>query len=295
MVIKGENMAIIYKITNRINGKIYIGETTQSLQDRWKQHRIDYKKEKNYRVALYNAMNKYGINNFTIEAINEVPDEERFEKETEYILSYQSLTYQNGYNIVLFGSGRGLYNIDEVIALWEKGYTEKEISELMQCSDKTIRRFLYANDVSKQDIRKRSAKKYNKKAVSIQQYDESGIFIAEWNSITECIKQNPEFSQSGISLACAKERLSYKHYLWKYSNDSTPIQELVEKNRKKDSSHCYPRQIRQLDPNTRVVIALYDSAEKARIAIQAKDKSNICRAAREGRKAYGYYWEYVDE
>ena len=35
-------------------------------------------------------MNKYGINNFTIEAINEVPDEERFEKETEYILKYKS-------------------------------------------------------------------------------------------------------------------------------------------------------------------------------------------------------------
>lgn len=288
-------MAIIYKITNLINGKIYIGETTQPLSRRWQQHCADCQKENSHESALHGAMKKYGIENFSVEQIDTVADEERFQKETEYILYYNSLTCQHGYNIVLFGSGRGLYNVDEVIELWKNGYTEKEISELMQCGDKAVRNFLYANGITKAEIRTRAAKKYNARKISIQQYDESGNFIKEWESISACVRDNPNFSQSGISAACSKNRCSYKHYLWKYTEDDTPIEFLVKCNAQKNSKHCYPKKISQIDVITKKVIATYDSAAKAQAAIHAKDKSHICRAARQGTKAYGYYWRYIDE
>ena len=60
----------IYKITNIINNKVYIGLTTTTIQKRWSTHkRYAIGKYKNH--PLYNAMNLYGINNFTIDKICE--------------------------------------------------------------------------------------------------------------------------------------------------------------------------------------------------------------------------------
>lgn len=57
----------IYVITNNINGKEYIGKTTKlNIKDRWKRHLADSKYHKS---KLYNSINKYGSNNFTIDVM----------------------------------------------------------------------------------------------------------------------------------------------------------------------------------------------------------------------------------
>lgn len=58
---------IIYKITNLINNKIYIGLTTCSLKERWNNHRHCVKSDPRH---LYCSMRKYGIENFKIEQID---------------------------------------------------------------------------------------------------------------------------------------------------------------------------------------------------------------------------------
>lgn len=63
----------IYKITNLINGKIYIGQTTCSIEDRWKEHLHSAKKSVSENRPLYRAINKYGKENFSIEKIEELP------------------------------------------------------------------------------------------------------------------------------------------------------------------------------------------------------------------------------
>ena len=60
-------MAYIYCITNQINGKQYVGKTTQSITKRFKEHCQDYKRERNDKRPLYKAFNKYGIENFIVE------------------------------------------------------------------------------------------------------------------------------------------------------------------------------------------------------------------------------------
>ena len=61
-------MSFIYKITNQINGKSYIGKTNlPSIQERFKEHISDSKRARMEKRPLYSAMNKYGIENFKIE------------------------------------------------------------------------------------------------------------------------------------------------------------------------------------------------------------------------------------
>lgn len=63
----------IYKITNQINGKIYIGQSC-NIEQRWNQHIATAKNDNHYghcRTLLYPAMRKYGIENFTMEIIEE--------------------------------------------------------------------------------------------------------------------------------------------------------------------------------------------------------------------------------
>lgn len=57
---------IIYKITNVVNGKFYIGKTTLTIEERFKTH---FYKHKSGKTHLYKAMRKYGFENFTIEPI----------------------------------------------------------------------------------------------------------------------------------------------------------------------------------------------------------------------------------
>ena len=62
---------IIYKVTNLVNNKIYIGQTERTLKERWEQHK--YKEGCRH---LHNAILKYGAYNFKIEEIENVPIED---------------------------------------------------------------------------------------------------------------------------------------------------------------------------------------------------------------------------
>lgn len=74
-------MAYIYKIYNDINEKVYIGKTNYSIQKRFQEHCRDSKKDKDERRPLYNAMNKYGIEHFFIEEIEECSIEDSGNRE----------------------------------------------------------------------------------------------------------------------------------------------------------------------------------------------------------------------
>lgn len=91
----------IYKITNQINQKCYIGQSI-NIESRWVHHKNYNKKYSKY--PLYLAFKKYGINNFSFEIIEECLPEELDEKEQFYIKYYNS--YKNGYNQDEGGQGR---------------------------------------------------------------------------------------------------------------------------------------------------------------------------------------------
>jgi group I intron endonuclease len=99
-------MGFIYKITNTINGKCYIGETTKSdPEKRWKEHKNTIKRGDGC-PALQNSVNKHGIDNFKFEILIICFDEDRYKYEIEYIKKYNTLI-PNGYNILEGGPGGG--------------------------------------------------------------------------------------------------------------------------------------------------------------------------------------------
>ena len=90
-------MGIIYKLTSP-SGKIYIGQTTRSFQQRLKEHITQ-----SGCVILSFALKKYGFENFEKEILITCDDDLLNIKEIEYIKLFNSLE-PNGYNIRTGGS-----------------------------------------------------------------------------------------------------------------------------------------------------------------------------------------------
>ena len=82
-------MPYIYKISNDINDKLYIGKTLYTIERRWSQHKNNARTRKDLEhLPLYSAMNKYGIEHFSIEAIEEVKDEKKLSEREQYWIKY---------------------------------------------------------------------------------------------------------------------------------------------------------------------------------------------------------------
>lgn len=74
-------MAYIYKITNSINKKIYVGKTKNAVSICFSQHKTDSKNPRMNHTHLYRAMQKYGQDNFIVEVLEECPEKILNERE----------------------------------------------------------------------------------------------------------------------------------------------------------------------------------------------------------------------
>jgi group I intron endonuclease len=106
------NTAGIYRITNNINGKVYIGQS-MNIKNRWRQHKYGAFEMNGHCRYLYSAMHKYGINNFSITVIEKLNRntnlfiEDDLNKFEEYFIEkYHSFVDDplcNGYNLTKGG------------------------------------------------------------------------------------------------------------------------------------------------------------------------------------------------
>jgi len=97
-------MGLIYQITNILNGKIYIGQTTRKLKYRWRDHILLSTKPLNVKTPLITrALHKNGSENFTIAVIEEVPDAQLDEREIFHIAATNSTNREVGYNMTAGG------------------------------------------------------------------------------------------------------------------------------------------------------------------------------------------------
>jgi group I intron endonuclease len=96
---------VIYKITNTINDKVYVGQTTRDLHERIASHKYCAGNRTN-NLPIYNAMAKYGFDNFTFEEIDNASSIEELNKKEELHIEQLGSLFPNGYNLMSGGQNR---------------------------------------------------------------------------------------------------------------------------------------------------------------------------------------------
>lgn len=280
----------IYKATSKTTSKVYIGLSTQTLQQRINQHNSHaYNYQSNYHFHC--AIRKYGADDFEYEIIEDNIDNIEILKEREqYWIKYYD-SYYNGYNSTLGGEGRTIRDDEEIKRLFEEGKYTKEIAEITGYHRNTIYKSYQSSGLIEANNERKNRATQIRCSRQVLQYDLEGNFIKEWPSATECGKAYG--NQSFISAVCNQKEnmISAYGFLFKYKDDKRDIKEWVERLKNKKDSGRPKKRILQLDENYDI-INIYESGAEAARALGKNDKSNICSAARKGRKAYGYYWKY---
>ena len=137
----------IYKITNKINGKCYIGQSID-IEARWKKHVSQLDNKAYSRARLYQAFRKYGVEAFEFEILEECERENLNELEIAYIAKYRS--YQEGYNMTLGGEGLGRVFSEEHrrnLSISHKGH--KPSAEANRKRSESLRRTMASEEVRK--------------------------------------------------------------------------------------------------------------------------------------------------
>ena len=150
----------IYKITNDINNKVYIGKTLLDIEKRFSQHKNDSHRVRAEARPLYHAMRKYGSEHFYVELVEECPIKELSNREIYWIDFYDS--YKNGYNATMGGEGKQFYDYDIIVSKFLSGKTTKEIMNNLGCCIDTVRNALHLANI---DININNYKKYEKNFV----------------------------------------------------------------------------------------------------------------------------------
>ena len=217
-------MAFIYVITNDINGKQYVGKTNDTIDIRFHQHILEKHKKRCEKRPLYNAMNKYGIEHFSIEELEECSPEEAPEREAYWIDKLD--TYHYGYNATRGGDGKQLYNYKEIANKYLELQSIQETALFFNCDCHTVRIACIYEKIPMLTAKEISIKVGScKPVVSINKIDnKEQYFFSISEAVRWIIKNNYTKTKNKasigqkISLACKGKRKTAFGFYWKFYN-----------------------------------------------------------------------------
>lgn len=180
-------VAAIYKITNTVNGKVYIGKTVD-LNRRWTQHRDGLRTGNHVGrtsrdMCADAAVHGHLVFEFEVLQQFDIPDfAEMDQAEIRYLLEYQSIDPSRGYNR----------------------------SSFSQSSHKSVERMRVKHDLKE----RRRVVGFGRNR--IEQYDISGTLVAEWPSFKVLTENLPfRITRQGLQQASKDMKFSYKGFRWK--------------------------------------------------------------------------------
>jgi group I intron endonuclease len=209
-------LAYIYKITNDVNNKIYIGKTEFSIEKRFKEHCKDAFRECCEKRPLYSAMKKYGINHFHIELIEETNEPE--EREKYWIEYFGSFKY--GYNATVGGDGKKYLDYDLVVATYNELQEIQATANKLNISRDSVRNILQNNQVKIKNSQEINLNKYGN---VINQYDLQGNYLNTYPSAHAAataikgVNHSPGVV-SHISDVCKGKRKTAYKFIWRYAD-----------------------------------------------------------------------------
>ena len=275
-------MGYIYKITNKVNKKVYIGQTRNPIEYRWQHHLYKGKNpdKPDTDYPLYRAMRKYGLENFEISMVEEIDNELLDERECYWIQQENSLT-PNGYNCDLGGKGVSKYNQEEILKYYfeEANENASETARHFGCSIRTVLKIL--------EVKNLSAKGKCCKIYQLSLKD--GSIIKEFNSLVEAEKILG-IGHTQLWSAVNGQAKSAGGYAWCKVENYTKFDLAKHIDNKLKKVYCEEKQI------------TFDSIKEAAEWVRENNYSsaqlkgivaNICRACKNQIKAYKFSWSYI--
>lgn len=236
---------IIYKHTNKINGKSYIGQTCQDPARRWREDGSGYKDS----PLFWKAIQKYGWENFTHEILEEELSQSEANLREQYWIAYYN-TYgenANGYNLTPGGNNymKELWKNSEYKEKMKHSFSESRKKQNLEEKQKVQERLLKGlheswADKTWRENRIESLKGENNPNSKKVYNPESGQIF---NTIVEAAKWCGLKSVSGIGQCCIKkQKTSGKHPItgislhWCFLEDKENF--IVEPNKVKKQVKC---------------------------------------------------------
>ena len=253
----------VYVHTNKINGKKYVGQTCRKPEERWKRG-FGYIKSGHF----YNAIKKYGWDNFEHNIVkNNLTKEEADELEEYYINKFDTLNDNKGYNL-RHGGSRGRHS--------EK--TLKKLSEAHIGIKRT-----------NESIEKGRKKIITSRGVPVLQYDTNGNLIKKWDYKTKAAKELG-ILDTGIADCCSGRVKKAGGYIWR--NVDEPLTEEHLKWCNTDGRQI-KRKIGQYTKDKKLIKVWDNGAEASReLNINGGHISSCCNNKR--KTAGGYIWRFMD-
>lgn len=316
---------LIYKCTCNCNGKVYIGQTVQTFNERKRSHIKEAfnKQYPGYTYHFHRALRKYGLENFTWEII-EIVDIKKPEDlttcldnlEVKYIQQYDS--YHNGYNSTE-GGNSPTRKISKIKVYFEDGTLVKILSSAREVSEvyniplqsvrnvcRKVQNFSYINgiryifryesdDYTEQEIATNKSIKTNS---LVLMYDLDGNCINIFTSPKEAdTKLN--LSTGAVCRNCNRNSafvfVDGIRYIFKYINDELTFNDIERALNIKADPKC---KVKAIDSITKEVIGVYNSMSEANRALHiAPGKiSEVCSGKRKSAGKFNghpIYWEKV--
>jgi group I intron endonuclease len=207
----------IYKITNTINRKVYIGKTI-NFQKRYTSYKGAFKKGDIRKINPYflNSIRKHGPENFTFEVVESCSTDSLSEKELQWMVHYKSTDQQFGYNLRMDSSTGMVTHPSTSKKISER--IKKEYSEGIRSREAVS---LWAKDLWKDEDRKDAMRRNVSLATASYfiQKTREGECIAVWSNINQILENNPGYKWQNIYAACNGSKASYMKFLWERSDD----------------------------------------------------------------------------
>ena len=283
----------IYKATNKINGKSYIGQTVDYKSRVW-QHMRCYEKED---CKFHDAIKEFGSDNFDWEVLETCNGKEKAnDLERKYIELFNS--YRNGYNdnkggvgghnaraiVCLKLDGEFVKRYDSAADAEKDGFNNANV--LLCCKNKlyTCKNHLF---MFEDDYKENGAKQYIKPESSskrkVIQCDLDGNFISRYDSVQEASEKTGA-NRTTISGVLSKKYKSANGFIFVYEEDF-PIKDLSIYQKKKKG-----RKVAQIDIESGEIVNIYDRIADAGRALGVNYKVIHKVVDMPDRTAFGYKW-----
>lgn len=274
----------IYKITNLINGKIYIGQSI-NIKSRFYDHC-----KKNDSSLVGKAIQKYGKQNFSFEIIEECPPEKLDEQEQYWIAYYDCCILdgqEKGYNRTRGGQNNRIDYYKNILDLWNKGKTCRQIGEELGKNRQAVARALQAQGITLQQIKTRGLGK------RVEKYNTAGTLLSIYDSVQELLRNEKTFNSTDLYRCLNHHVVSCHGFLFRYVNDEITIEELVKKYNDSTTQVKKVKKVLQYDCDGNFITEYRSAREAAKVlGVNHQQIAACCRGA--AKTAYGFIWQYAE-